>query len=98
MTNLRKHGKEPFRIAVIHGGPCAPGEMAPVARELSADWGVLEPLQTAASVEGQIEELHGVLNDNADLPVVLVGFSWGAWLGFMLAALYPAFVRKLILG
>ena len=97
MTDLRKYGKAPFSVAVILGGPGAPGTMAPVARELSADWGVLEPLQTAASVEGQIEELHGVLNDNADLPVVLVGFSWGAWLGFMLAARYPAFVRKLVL-
>jgi len=97
MTNLRKYGKAPFGVALLHGGPGAPGEMAPVAQELSADWGVLEPLQTAASVEGQIEELHGVLNDNADLPVILVGFSWGAWLGFMLAARHPAFVRKLIL-
>ena len=97
MTNLRKYGKAPFGVALLHGGPGASGEMAPVARELSADWGVLEPLQTAASVEGQIEELHGVLNDNADLPVILVGFSWGAWLGFMLAARHPAFVRKLIL-
>jgi len=72
MTNLRKYGKAPFGVALLHGGPGASGEMAPVARELSADWGVLEPLQTAASVEGQIEELHGVLNDNADLPVILV--------------------------
>ncbi len=97
MTNLRKYGRVPFCVALLHGGPGAPGEMAPVAQELSADWGVLEPLQTAASVEGQIEELHGVLNENADLPVVLVGYSWGAWLGFMYAARHPAFVGKLIL-
>lgn len=97
MTNLRKYGKAPFGVALLHGGPGAPGEMAPVAREISADWGVLEPLQTAASVEGQIEELHDVLNENADLPVTLVGFSWGAWLGFVFAARYPAFVKKLIL-
>jgi len=32
MKNLRKYGKAPFSIAAIHGGPGAPGEMAPVAR------------------------------------------------------------------
>ena len=97
MTNLRKYGEAPFGVAVLHGGPGAPGEMAPVARKLCADRGVLEPLQTAASVEGQIEELRTVLEKDADLPVVLVGFSWGAWLGFMLAARHPAVVKKLIL-
>jgi len=61
MKNLRKYGNSPFSIAVIHGGPGAPGEMAPVARELSSGWGILEPLQTAASLEGQVEELYDVL-------------------------------------
>lgn len=97
MKALRKYGEPPFSVVVIHGGPGAPGTMAPVARELSADWGVLEPLQTAASVEGQIEELRSVLEEEGDLPVMLIGFSWGAWLGFMLAARNPAYVRKLLL-
>jgi hypothetical protein len=35
MKNLRKYGEEPFEVAVIHGGPGAPGEMAPVAGELA---------------------------------------------------------------
>jgi hypothetical protein len=56
MKNLRKYGKAPYKIAVIHGGPGAGGEMAPIARELASDWGVLEPFQTATSLEGQIEE------------------------------------------
>ena len=33
MKNLRKYGKPPFNVAVIHGGPGVPGEMAPVARD-----------------------------------------------------------------
>jgi pimeloyl-ACP methyl ester carboxylesterase len=97
MKNLRKYGHSPYSIAVIHGGPGAPGEMAPVARELSSTWGVLEPLQTEMSLEGQISELHAVLKENAQLPVVLVGFSWGAMLSFIFTTRYPALVRKLIL-
>jgi len=97
MTNLRIYGKAPFSLAVIHGGPGAGREMAPVARELASDWGVLEPLQTAASVEGQIEELKTILGKNGALPVTLIGFSWGAWLSFIFAANYPAIVEKLIL-
>jgi len=97
MENLRKYGKAPFNIAVIHGGPGAAGEMAPVARELAFGWGVLEPLQTAISIKGQIEELKTVLDNNGDLPVTLIGFSWGAWLSFIFTANYPTFVKKLIL-
>lgn len=97
MKNLRTYGKAPFNAAVIHGGPGAAGEMAPVARELASGWGVLEPLQIAASLKGQIEELETVLEKNGDLPVTLIGFSWGAWLSFIFAANYPAIVKKLIL-
>jgi len=97
MKDLRKYGKPPFKVAVIHGGPGAAGEMAPVARELQSGRGVLEPLQTEASVEGQIQELRNVLEKDADLPAFLIGFSWGAWLSFLVAAYYPNLVRKLIL-
>lgn len=97
MYNLRTHGTPPFGVAVVHGGPGAPGEMAPVARELASEMGVLEPLQTARTLDGQIEELRSVLEKNAALPVALVGFSWGSWLSLLLAARYPRLVRKLIL-
>ena len=71
--------------------------MAPLARRLSPDWGILEPLQTAGSLDGQVEELCAVLDQYADLPVKLVGSSWGAMLSFILAARYPALASKLIL-
>ena len=71
--------------------------MAPVARELASDWGVLEPLQTAISLQGQINELKVVLEEEANLPVTLIGFSWGAWLSFLFAANHPSIVKKLIL-
>ncbi len=97
INNLRKYGKAPFSIAVIHGGPGAGGEMAPVARELASDWGVLEPFQTAVSIRGQVEELKNALEKEAELPVTLIGFSWGAWLSFIVAASYPSIVKRLIL-
>ena len=96
MENIRKYGIAPFNVVVIHGGPGAWGEMAPVARELASGWGVLEPLQTATSIKGQIEELKTVLEKNGEHPVTLIGFSWGAWLSFLFAAMYPVFTKKLI--
>ena len=97
MKNVRIYGKAPFDIAVIHGGPGAPGEMAPVARELSKRHGVLEPLQTASTLQGQISELEIILKRHGHPPVTLVGHSWGAMLSFIFAAQCPSLVKKLVL-
>jgi pimeloyl-ACP methyl ester carboxylesterase len=97
VKNLKKYGTEPYRVAVVHGGPGAAGQMAEVARELSGDQGVLEPLQTEATVDGQVDELKEVLEQYGNLPLKLVGHSWGAWLSYICAARYPMLVEKLIL-
>ncbi len=97
MKNPRTYGTAPFKVALVHGGPGAPGEMAPVARELASEHGVLEPLQTKASVAEQVEELQGLLERHAQGPVILVGYSWGAWLSCLCAAQHPELVEKLIL-
>jgi len=97
MENLRKYGSEPFSLSVIHGGPGAPGDVAPVARELSSVKGILEPLQTAATLEGQIQELKNVLEKNGAIPLTLIGHSWGAMLSFIFTGRYPSLVKKLIL-
>ena len=97
MKNLRPYGAPPYSIAVLHGGPGAAGEMAPVAREISSLGGVLEPLQTADSIDGQVEELRSSLERSADLPVSLIGFSWGAMLAYVFAARFPAYINKLVL-
>jgi pimeloyl-ACP methyl ester carboxylesterase len=97
VKNLRIYGHKPFAVAVIHGGPGAPGEMAPVARELASVTGILEPLQTEGSLEGQVQELHTVLKGNGALPLTLIGWSWGAMLSYVFTARFPSFVRKLIL-
>jgi pimeloyl-ACP methyl ester carboxylesterase len=97
VENYRTYGTAPYTVAVVHGGPGAAGQMAPVARELAGDWGVLEPLQTATTLAGQVDELRATLESYASPPVALVGFSWGAWLSYMLAARHPTLVRKLLL-
>jgi len=94
---VARHGQAPYHVAVIHGGPGAGGEMAPVARELARGRGVLEPIQTATTLEGQVQELRAVLEREGDPPVTLVGYSWGAWLSVFVAARYPALVKKLVL-
>jgi pimeloyl-ACP methyl ester carboxylesterase len=97
IKNLRLYGKSPYKVAVIHGGPGAPGSIAPVASELSKTASVLEPLQTKAFIDGQVTELAAVLKKYGEMPVVLAGHSWGAWLSFIFAARYPELVKKLIL-
>ena len=77
---LRLYGKEPFIIAVVHGGPGARGSVAPVAKEMSQYFGVLEPLQTKTTVDGQVDELFNELSVYASFPITLIGHSWGAWL------------------
>jgi pimeloyl-ACP methyl ester carboxylesterase len=97
MNNVRTYGKAPYRVAVIHGGPGAPGEMAPVARELAGTCGVIEPLQTAATLEGQLQELQTVLDEYGTPSITLIGFSWGAILSFMFTARHPHSIKKLIM-
>ena len=97
MKNFRTWGNAPYSVAVIHGGPGAAGEMTPVARELSRTQGIIEPFQTERTVTGQVTELKKVLADSGDLPVTLIGHSWGAILSFIVTAKNPALVKKLIL-
>ena len=97
LENFRKHGSDPFRVAVIHGGPGAAGEVAPIARKLGETRGVLEPIQTARTLDGQVEELRLVVEQNATKPVIFIGHSWGAWLSYIVTAKYPELVCKLIL-
>lgn len=98
MENLRKYGDPPFKAALVHGGPGSAGELAPAAAVLlSAGISVLEPLQTVCSLDGQVTELKDILEKESGGPLVLAGFSWGAWLAFILAARHPGLVKKLIL-
>jgi pimeloyl-ACP methyl ester carboxylesterase len=85
-------------VAVLHGGPGAPGSVASLARALSTDFRVLEPLQRRSggaplSVDLHVADLAAVLPE----PVALVGWSWGAMLGLSFAARHPSRVSALAL-
>ncbi|MDD1720125.1 MAG: alpha/beta hydrolase [Methanoregulaceae archaeon] len=93
----RLYGTAPFQVVVLHGGPGAAGEMAPVAQALSVRHGVLEPLLYSLTVESQLDDLERMLAEHATFPVTLIGFSFGAFLGFLYAARRPDHVKKLVL-
>jgi pimeloyl-ACP methyl ester carboxylesterase len=97
MITTIKHGKEPYKVGLLHGGPGAFGGMKPVANRLLKHFGILEFIQTEKSIEGQIKELNKQINEYANLPITIVGWSWGAWLGFLFTSKYPDMVQKLIL-
>jgi pimeloyl-ACP methyl ester carboxylesterase len=97
MSNCRIYGKSPYKVALLHGGPGAAGTLKELAQMLSNDRGILEPLQTKDSLAGQVEELRETLDQHADLPVTLIGHSWGAMLGFIFTATHPTYVNKLIM-
>lgn len=95
---VRRYGPSEYRVALIHGGPGAPGELRPVARVLAARGiGVLELLQSAESVAGQIEELREQIDACEVAPICLFGHSWGALLALLTAAKYPYLATKVIL-
>ncbi|MFP4474014.1 MAG: alpha/beta fold hydrolase [Desulfatibacillaceae bacterium] len=73
------------------------GEMASVAGELRRRTGVLEPMLTAPAIMEQTKNLGSLLEREASLPIEVVGFSWGAWVGCLLAGTRPELVRKLVL-
>jgi len=97
LDRLRRHGYAPFHVAVLHGGPGAPGSAYGLAKGLGEFCGVVEPFQTTFDVEGLLAELHDQVRKSLDLPAILIGHSWGAWLGFLFAAKHPTLVQKLIL-
>lgn len=93
----RFYGAFPYNTVVLHGGPGAQGSMGFVAQELGKTHSVLETMQHANSVQGQIDELHEAISQHADSPVTLIGWSWGAWLGWWYAAQHPKQIKRLIL-
>lgn len=97
MQTSRTYGTPPFRVVLLHGGPGAAGSLQPVAEKISATAGTLEVLNNGLSINEQVFEVYEDILRFCDLPVVLAGHSWGAWLSWIFTARYPGLVKKLIL-
>lgn len=97
MESSRIYGKEPIRLVLLHGGPGAAGSMASVAKNLSIRFGVLEVFNFGKSIDEQVYETYEEILRYCDLPVIIAGHSWGAWLGWIFTAKFSNLVSKLIL-
>ena len=94
---VRKHGKEPYHMVVLHGGPGAAGSAFGLARLISKEFGVLEPMQSKHTIMELEEELMEQIKENCSGKVILAGHSWGAWLAGLFAERFPDKVEKVIL-
>jgi len=97
MLSYKKYGQKPYRVIVLHGGPGAVGQAAPMARTISKEMGVVEHLQLGHSIEDLKREIKEIIQKEALEEIILVGHSWGAWLAWIFAASYPKHVKKLVL-
>lgn len=104
MITVRAYGTAGPTVVVLHGGPGAPGEMAPVARELANSFRVLEPLQRGSGGEPltvaiHVQDLREVILEHcgAERPS-LVGYSWGAMLALAYAAEHPTSADPIVLA
>lgn len=87
---VRRYGTGPGPVVLVHGGPGAPGSLAPLARRLSRAYRVLEPLQRTSGavplrVARHVADMAAVLPPRS----VLVGHSWGAMLALSYGAAHP---------
>lgn len=100
--NLRTYGTTGPTVVVLHGGPGAAGYVAPVCREFSHAFNVVEPLQRESgdfplTVARHVSDLLDVIHRNSLEGVTLIGHSWGAMLGLAFAAEHPELVKSLVL-
>jgi pimeloyl-ACP methyl ester carboxylesterase len=96
-TAFRKFGPPPYRLVLVHGGPGAAGYLAPLAGRLSRSTGVIDAYQTGDNIDSLLQELFTVITGHTELPVTLLGHSWGAWLSLLFASSHPRLIRKLVL-
>ncbi len=98
LIEVRRYGGGGPLVALLHGGPGAPGSMVSLAWELAGGFTVLEPLQRRSggaplTVARHVEDLAAVLPEGA----ALVGWSWGAMLALSFAAAHPGRAHSLAL-
>ncbi|MBQ9235711.1 MAG: alpha/beta hydrolase [Alphaproteobacteria bacterium] len=94
-------------VLVLHGGGVGSSyEMGRFIDELSKDYQVIVPstrghgkseIGTAKiTYEQKANDMLAVLNDTTEQPVIVLGFSDGAYTAYKLAAMYPQRIKKII--
>ena len=100
---VREYGSSGPVVILLHGGPGAPGYLAPVARELAGSFRVLEPFQRRSgkkplTVARHVSDLDELVKSHcAERRPAIVGHSWGAMLALAYAAVHPDGVACLAL-
>ena len=100
---VRRYGNSGPLVLVLHGGPAAVGDVAPVAKGLSGSFRAVEPWQRGSggsplTVARHIADLHELAVDlGGDSPVAIVGHSWGAMLALCYAAEHPGKAGPIVL-
>jgi pimeloyl-ACP methyl ester carboxylesterase len=90
---------------VVHGGPAAAGNAAPIARGLADSFHVLEPWQRGSSASADPLTVGRHVADMNDLILsrcpgqrpALIGESWGAMLVLAFAAAHPDLAGPLVI-
>ncbi len=91
----RHYGESGPLVLVLHGGPAAVGDVAPLAKGLAESFRAVEPWQRGSggvplTVARHVADLHELATDlGGDTPVAIVGHSWGAMLALCYAAEHP---------
>lgn len=100
---VREYGTAGPSVIVLHGGPAAAGEAAPIARGLAARFRVLEPWQRGSGAERltvarHVDDLENLIRSRlrGERPAV-VGESWGAMLALAHAAAFPESALAVVL-
>jgi pimeloyl-ACP methyl ester carboxylesterase len=100
---VRAYGTAGRLVMVLHGGPGAAGEAAPLARGLAGEFRVLEPWQRPSggeplSVARHVADLRELVQSRCEGErPALVGHSWGAMLALAYAAEHPDAAGPLVL-
>ena len=100
---LRTYGDAGPIVIVLHGGPAAAGEAAPIARGLSDQFRTFEPFQTGSgdaplTISRHVEDLHELIQSIRSVRrPAIVGESWGAMLALAYASVYPEAMAALVL-
>lgn len=103
LLETRRYGDAGPPVVLLHGGPGAPGTMAPLGRELSDAYRVFEPFQrrrdgAPLTVARHVADLREVIEHfcPGERPA-LVGSSWGATLALVFAANHPDVAGPIVL-